>query len=127
MNILPKKKWHVRTKENMARVRRDEANAAAEDQRRLGRVKLAEQEDRINRLKRNASATDVAPANVGVDEFARGGGASYEQLASSSGGHVNFFADLEQQERKNLAKTGNTEYQKEKRDEQHAWESKMGI
>jgi hypothetical protein len=116
MNILHHKSWHVRTKENIARVRRDEAKAAADEQARLDRAKLAEQEERVNRLRKKAGVQIEDP-------FAQ---RRADDPCTSSTGHVNFFAEIEQQERTNLASGGNKEYQADKKQEKHEFESKLG-
>ncbi|XP_051720280.1 leukocyte receptor cluster member 1 [Ctenopharyngodon idella] len=118
MNILPKKSWHVRNKDNVARVRRDEARAAEEEREIQKRVERAEQEARTEYLRKKSRA-----ALQQTGEWTEDG----EAAAETSRGareieHLNLFPLEDSSEKK-----GNAEYLKEKKEEQEKQERAIGI
>ncbi|MED6276991.1 hypothetical protein CHARACLAT_008641 [Characodon lateralis] len=113
MNILPKKSWHVRNKDNVARVRRDEAQAAEEEREAKRRVERAEQEARTEYLRRKAQAA-LQSAGARGDDDGEPSGASLE--------HLNLFPLEDSSEKK-----GNEEYLREKKEEKEKQERAIGL
>ncbi|CAJ0942128.1 unnamed protein product, partial [Mesorhabditis belari] len=119
MNILHHKSWHVRTKENIRRVRKDEAKAAEDERRELERQLNVQNERRLSALRNQAQER--------MDNFyGSKSGTTDTPDEPSSSTHINFFEDLEREERKNLG-SGNDDYKKDKEKEKEEWETKMGI
>ncbi|XP_026858817.2 leukocyte receptor cluster member 1 [Electrophorus electricus] len=114
MNILPKKSWHVRNKDNIARVRRDEALAAEEASEIQRRVERAEQEARTDYLrKKSRTALEQKGGWCLEGEQSRGS----EEIE-----HLNLFPLEEASEKK-----GNAEYAKEKQEEKEKQERAIGL
>ena len=101
MNILPKKKWHVRTKENVARVLKDEENARLEAEKEQERILKAESESRLALLRQQASSKYISEA------------------AALPSQHIDLFSHLQN-------KTHNKGASDEKAEEQKNWEIKVG-
>ncbi|XP_069056822.1 leukocyte receptor cluster member 1 [Pleurodeles waltl] len=116
MNILPKKSWHVRNKDNVARVRRDEAHAEEEERERKRRVDLAEQEARTNYLRKKAR--HQLPEHTSTSNVV----ALVEPEKCPT--HINFFEDLAEGKK---SKQGNKEYEEEKRKEKERQEKAIGL
>ncbi|KAM9113698.1 LOW QUALITY PROTEIN: leukocyte receptor cluster member 1 [Pangshura tecta] len=114
MNILPKKSWHVRNKDNVARVRRDEAQAQDEQRQREARALLAEQEARTEFLRKKARVSAL-PGPSGGSALVPSGDESR---------HVDLFWDLEEGKG---SKAGNKEYEEEKRREKERQEKAIGL
>ncbi|XP_037373078.1 leukocyte receptor cluster member 1 [Talpa occidentalis] len=113
MNILPKKSWHVRNKDNVARVRRDEAQAREEEKERERRVLLAQQEARTEFLRKKARHQNPVPELAAAEA----GGSSF--------GPVDLFREL-LEDGKGVT-SGNKEYEEEKRQEKEKQEKALGI
>uniref|UniRef100_A0A8D1AT46 Leukocyte receptor cluster member 1 n=1 Tax=Sus scrofa TaxID=9823 RepID=A0A8D1AT46_PIG len=113
MNILPKKSWHVRNKDNVARVRRDEAQAREEEKGRERRVLLAQQEARTEFLRKKARHQNSLPALEAAE------------AGAPRSGPVDLFREL-LEEGKGLSR-GNKEYEEEKRQEKERQEKALGI
>lgn len=109
MNILKHKSWHVRTKKNIERVRRDEENARNAEEAKQKRVKLAESEARIKLLIDNSSQ------NINEKEI---------PSSSSTSNLVKKFDLFEDIKDKIL---NDNEAKEEKKKEQEKWEVKTGI
>ncbi|XP_030053748.1 LOW QUALITY PROTEIN: leukocyte receptor cluster member 1 [Microcaecilia unicolor] len=115
MNILPKKSWHVRNKDNVARVRRDEALAAEQELERKRRVELAEQEARTDLLRKKAR--HLLQPGTRENETAL---VAFKPDSS----HINFFQDVEEG---HTSKSRNKEYEEEKRQEKERQEKALGL
>ncbi|CAH0729815.1 unnamed protein product, partial [Brenthis ino] len=111
MNILPKKRWHVRTKENIARVRKDEAEAAEKDRQEKLRIANAEREARLNTLKQKSKQKliqlDIQPQNS----------VQYQEPQE----HINLFSDID-----NAVQTTNKEHDREIKEKREDYEKKIG-
>ncbi|KAI5624189.1 leukocyte receptor cluster member 1, partial [Silurus asotus] len=128
MNILPKKSWHVRNKDNVARVRRDEERAAAEEKEVRRRGERAEQEARTAYLRRKSrAALELTSGHEG--ETARE--TTCETVRETTcetvretgeTEHLNLFPLEDSSEKK-----GNAEYLREKKEEKEKQERAIGL
>ncbi|ESO97441.1 hypothetical protein LOTGIDRAFT_159473 [Lottia gigantea] len=117
-----KRNWHVRTKKNIERVRRDEEKAAEEEKEKQRRIALAEQEARTDLL-RSRSKNKLKTCDRNEIEQ----GSSTDIVPSSTvtqHGNINFFKEIED----GLRKQGiNEEHAKEKKVEKEKWERSVGL
>uniref|UniRef100_A0A2A4JPD2 CBF1-interacting co-repressor CIR N-terminal domain-containing protein n=1 Tax=Heliothis virescens TaxID=7102 RepID=A0A2A4JPD2_HELVI len=111
MNILPKKRWHVRTKENIARVRKDEAEAAEKEKQEQLRVERADREARLQVLKQKSRQK---LQEFGIDDEPK---SKKEETIE----HINLFANLE-----DAVKTTNKEHDHEVKEKKEEYEKKIG-
>lgn len=102
LNIAHHKSYHPYRRDNIERVRKDEEEAAAKEAREDGRIALADSEARIELLRERSGLTGGGKKFKGkgkekeldLDDVISSGAANAGGLIGT-GGHINFFEDLE--------------------------------
>ncbi|KAI9287310.1 hypothetical protein BC943DRAFT_319469 [Umbelopsis sp. AD052] len=113
MNILPHKSWHVYNKNNVDKVRQDEAKAKEEEDKKLERQQLADREARLTMLR------DRANQRAGIDSADTASSKDAVQEAK----HINFWEELESG---HVDPAGpNPEVAAEKQQEREKWEKQI--
>ncbi|KAL5105031.1 hypothetical protein TcWFU_009547 [Taenia crassiceps] len=107
MNILPKKRWHVKNKDNAARVEADEALFRKKQNDLAIRSLIATQEARVDYLRKRAR-----------------NGKPVDNSVLSTQDTLHLFADIEGN--RNLF-ASNKEYEDELKKEKESHEKKLGI
>ncbi|KAH8397712.1 hypothetical protein KR215_010477, partial [Drosophila sulfurigaster] len=111
--------WHVRTKENIARVRRDEAAAQEDEKKRCDKLELAESEARINFLRSRTGVLEKKITTTAPCESETRKKNSHHLSTPSVS--FNLFADY-----KSHIKKTNKDLEKEKKEEQEKYEKQIG-
>ncbi|XP_054771801.2 leukocyte receptor cluster member 1 homolog [Lytechinus pictus] len=121
-------RWHVRTRDNIARVKRDEARAAEEEKEKETRIALAEQEARTEKLRIKARDKNLGNTHYDLDQEVfepqpkPDGIRTGTQLIPRT--HINFFSEIESRSNTNKS---NKDHEADKKEEQEAYEKKIGL
>lgn len=105
-------RWHVRTKENIARVRKDEAEAAEKERQEKLRIEQADREARLSVLKHKSK---LKLQEYGIQE------PELEPKEQGTAEHINLFANFE-----DAVKTTNKEHEKDIKEKKEEYEKKIG-
>ncbi|XP_031565325.1 leukocyte receptor cluster member 1 homolog [Actinia tenebrosa] len=123
MNILHHKSWHVRNKDNIERVRKDEENARLEEEKKAKRAALADQEARTALLRDRAKGSKSKELTNDSKSSSSPGLDLAPVSISDQQKHINFFEDIEE----GLRQGNNPEYEAEKKAEQEKQEKAIGL
>lgn len=110
MNILPKKSWHVRTRANIDKVRRDEKEAAVRENDRLERIAIAEREARTAFLRQQTTSSGPQSSSTSTTHQASDRFSIFDGVDHGKG-------DIRR----------NKEREKEEKERTEEWEQKVGI
>lgn len=99
LNIAHHKSYHPYRRDNIERVRRDEEEAQQKEAQEEGRMMLADSEARIDQLRERAGITGKGSKKKkkeDIDKIIAEGSSTRTAVLPTTGGHINFFEDLEQ-------------------------------
>ncbi|CAK5274416.1 unnamed protein product [Mycena citricolor] len=97
LNIAHHKSYHPYRRDNIEKVRRDEEEARQQEAKEEGRMLLADSEARIELLRERSGGKKMSKRREEekILEQATSHGSLKPAVLPTSGGHINFFEDLE--------------------------------